>query len=106
MGRTERLAGEAFCRFEDGGEDGAVSGHIFGTYLPGPFDSGELTVKLAEYLAARKGIAIPTVPPSDRAAYRSRQYDLLADAVRESLDMERIYQIMGEYAHEGSAHTD
>ena len=106
MGRTERLEGEAFCRLEDGGEDGATSGHVFGTYLHGLFDSGELTVKLAEYLAARRGIEIPAVRPSDRAAYRGRQYDLLADAVRKSLDMERIYQIMGEYAHEGSAHTD
>ncbi len=106
MGKTERFEGEAFCRFEDGGEDGAISGHVFGTYLHGLFDSGELTVKLAEYLAARRGIEIPAVQPSERAAYRGRQYDLLADAVRKSLDMERIYQIMGEYAHEGSAHTD
>ena len=106
MGKTRRLGGAAFCRFEDGGEDGTAAGHVFGTYLHGLFDSGELTVKLAEYLAARKGIEIPAVQPSDRAAYRSRQYDLLADAVRESLDMGRIYRIMEEYEHEGSAHTD
>ena len=106
MGKTRRLGGAAFCRFEDGGEDGTAAGHVFGTYLHGLFDSGELTVKLAEYLAARKGIEIPALQPSDRAAYRSRQYDLLADAVRESLDMERIYRIMEEYEHEGSAHTD
>ena len=106
MGRTERLGGAAFCGFSDGTEDGAVSGHIFGTYLHGLFDSGELTVKLAEYLAERKGIEIPAAAPSDRAAYRNRQYDLLADAVRKSLDMERIYRIMEEYEHERSAHPD
>ena len=106
MGRTERLGGEAFCRLENGGEDGTVCGHVFGTYLHGLFDSGELTVKLADYLAARKGIDIPAVQLSDRAAYRNRQYDLLADAVRASLDMERIYRIMEEYEHEGQTHRD
>ena len=30
----------------------------------------------------------------DPAVYRERQYDLLADTVRRSLDMQRIYDIM------------
>ena len=51
-------------------------------------------MKLAEYLAARKGIAIPSVTVESRAAYRERQYDLLADAVRKNLDMERVYRIL------------
>lgn len=106
MGQTRRLGGEAFCRLENGGEDGTVSGHVFGTYLHGLFDSGELTEKLADYLAARKGMPLPPVQISNRAAYRNRQYDLLADAVRASLDMERIYRIMEEYEHEGPAHRD
>ena len=106
MGRTARLKGAPFCRLENGEEEGAVSGHVFGTYLHGLFDSGELTQKLAEYLAARKGVEIPSVQLSDRAAYRNRQYDLLADAVRKSLDLERIYQIMEEYEHEGAARRD
>ena len=49
---------------------------------------------------------LPPVQISNRAAYRNRQYDLLADAVRASLDMERIYRIMEEYEHEGPARRD
>ena len=32
----------------------------------------------------------------DREAYKQSQYDLLADSVRESLDMELIYKIIRE----------
>ncbi|EKC56886.1 hypothetical protein LEA_14615 [human gut metagenome] len=32
----------------------------------------------------------------DRAAYKERQYDLLADALRQSLDMKLIYRILQE----------
>jgi adenosylcobyric acid synthase len=103
MGRTDTNGAEPFCRFADGTADGAVCGTIFGTYLHGLFDSGELVERLAQFLAARKGITIPKVHIETRAAYRDRQYDLLAAAVRESLDMRRIYEIMEEYADENAA---
>jgi adenosylcobyric acid synthase len=102
MGQTAANGAPPFCRFEDGGTDGAVCGSVFGTYLHGLFDSGELVEKLALFLAARKGIEIPHVQLETRASYRNRQYDLLADAVREALDMKRIYEIMEEYADEDS----
>ena len=103
MGKTETNGAAPFCRFEDGSADGAVCGHVFGTYLHGLFDSGRLTEKLARCLAARKGITVPDVHIETRAAYRDRQYDLLADAVRESLDIPRIYEIMEEYRDENTA---
>ena len=34
-----------------------MQGNVFGTYLHGLFDSGELTERLAELLCRRKGIA-------------------------------------------------
>ena len=102
MGKTETNAAP-FCRFEDGTTDGAVCGNVFGTYLHGLFDSGELVDRLAQYLAGRKGITVSDKPIEPRAAYRNRQYDLLADAVRESLDMVRIYEIMEEYADENTS---
>ena len=103
MGRTDTKAATAFCRFPDGGTDGAVSGMICGTYLHGLFDSGAAVEKLAAWLAERKGITIPRVHIETRAASRARQYDLLADAVRKALDMQRIYKIMEEYADEDTA---
>lgn len=103
MGRTDAHGAQPFCRFSDGGTDGAVCGSVFGTYLHGLFDSGVLVEKLAAYLARRRGLTIPTVAIETRAAYRNRQYDLLADAVRTALDMKRIYKIMEEYADEDPA---
>ena len=98
MGRTQRLGGEPFCRTSDGEEEGTVEGCVFGTYLHGLFDSGELTEKLASFLAERKGIELPHVKLETRRAWQDRQYDLLADAVRKSLDMAAVYRAMEEYA--------
>ena len=103
MGRTDTGGAQPFCRLENGETDGAVSGNVFGTYLHGLFDSGALVERLAEYLAERKGLEIPQAHIETRAAYRDRQYELLAAAVRESLDMGRIYEIMEEYADETPA---
>ena len=103
MGRTDAHGAQPFCCFSDGGTDGAVCGSVFGTYLHGLFDSGAPVEKLAAYLARRRGLTIPHVAIETRAAYRNRQYDLLADAVRAALDMKRIYEIMEEYADEDPA---
>ena len=97
MGRTT-CRGQPFCRLEDGREDGCIREDVFGTYFHGLFDTGELTAKLAQWLAERKGITIPDFSPEPRILYRNRQYDLLADAVRQSLDMRTIEQAMEAYA--------
>ncbi len=99
MGQTERLGGMPFCRFADGTEDGAAQGLVFGSYLHGLFDSGALTAALAEYLAGRRGLNLAAWTPEPRRAYREREYDRLAAAVRQSLDMDAIYRAMEEYEH-------
>ena len=105
MGRT-RSAASPFCIMEDGTEDGAVAENVFGTYLHGLFDSGELVERVAGWLAERKGIRIPEQKTENRAAYRNRQYDLLADTVRSSLDMKTIEQAMEAFAHDQITGTD
>ena len=72
-----------------------MQGTVFGTYLHGLFDSGELTERLAAYLCARKGIAPEAAAPIPMAAYREQQFDLLADGVRHALDMDAIYAAIG-----------
>jgi adenosylcobyric acid synthase len=84
-----------FCLTEDGRPDGFVLGNVAGTYMHGLFDSGALVDRLASFLADRRGIDLTAGPSEDRQAYRERQYDLLADVVREHLDMDYIYRIMG-----------
>ena len=93
-GRTT-VGGAPFCTLADGTPDGCVQGSVFGTYLHGLFDSGELTEKLAALLCRRKGLAPETAAPLTMQAYREQQFDLLADGVRRALDMSAIYAAMG-----------
>ena len=46
-------------------------------------------------MAARKGITLEMAGQMDYKAYKEEQYDKLAEILRESLDMEKIYEIMG-----------
>ena len=92
---TPAEAAVPFVRFADGTEDGAACGNVCGTYLHGLFD-GALSGKMTELLLRQKGItyeegksAIP-----DAAAFHQTQYDLLADALREHLDLDAVYRIL------------
>ena len=96
MGRTTGAA-EPFCVLEDGQPEGAVSGNVFGTYLHGLFDSGELTEKLADWLLTRKGLKTDEIRVESHREYEERQFDILAAEVRGALDMEAIYRAMAEY---------
>lgn len=79
------------------GTDGlfSIRGRVLGTYLHGLFDLPQVTDALAQLLLAEKGIAwSPEMPGTDAWSYRQLQYDALAHAMRSSLDMERIYEIL------------
>ena len=93
-GRTT-VNGEPFCRLADGTPEGCVCPNVFGTYLHGLFDSGELTQALVKLLCARKGISPRETRPTSMAEYRQAQFDLLADGVRKALDMGAVYRAMG-----------
>ena len=92
-GRTT-VNGEPFCRLADGTPEGCVCKNVFGTYLHGLFDTGELTEKLAAWLLACKGLSAADVRAESHAAYKERQYDLLADAVRTAVDIAAVYRAM------------
>lgn len=96
MGCTQ-TDGTPFCHQENGVPEGCCRSHIFGTYLHGLFDTGELTVKLADWLCMRKGIAPQQAVAVSHAAYQQRQFDVLAEKVREALDMKAVYRLMEEY---------
>ena len=101
MGETARDAdARPFVTLLHGGapvEDGCVGENACGTYLHGVFDAPEAAQRLAEALAARKGVTLEG-QAEEPAVYRERQYDLLADTVRRSLDMQKIYEILEEQA--------
>ncbi|MFA1281932.1 cobyric acid synthase [Citrobacter telavivensis] len=78
--------------------DGAVTadGRVFGTYLHGLFDSDGFTRALINGLRERKGLALLD-PAFQYAQYKSQQFDLLADAMRQHIDIEKIYTIMQQH---------
>ena len=68
--------------------------HIWGTYLHGLFDRGEIVEQLAAYLCGRRHLDCSGEHVPDRDIVKEQQYDLLADAVRKNLDLAAIYRIM------------
>ncbi len=74
---------------------GAQNGNVYGCYIHGIFDSAEISERIVKTLYARKGISYGG-GKTDRKAYKEMQYDILADGVRSSLDMELIYRVLEE----------
>ncbi|MGN0609352.1 MAG: cobyric acid synthase [Oscillospiraceae bacterium] len=74
---------------------GAQIGNVYGCYIHGIFDSAEVSERIVKTLYSRKGIAYGG-GKNDRRAYKEMQYDILADGVRNSLDMELVYRILEE----------
>lgn len=79
--------------------DGATdeSGNVLGTYLHGIFDNGEFTRALIDNLRVRKGLAAWSGERFDYQQHKQQQFDILASAMRENIDIARIYQIMHEH---------
>ncbi|ENN3936817.1 cobyric acid synthase [Salmonella enterica subsp. enterica serovar Typhimurium] len=78
--------------------DGAVTadGLAFGTYLHGLFDSDAFTRAVVNGLRARKGLA-PWETTFCYADHKARQFDLLAEAMRQHIDIDKIYTIMQQH---------
>lgn len=99
MGQTERIQNEA-AEITDGKKPGAVvSGgnkNVYGTYIHGIFDKGEIASAVIHALAARKGIRIENGVFEDYQTFKEKQYDRLADTLRQHLDMEKVYGMLRE----------
>ena len=76
--------------------DGAFAENVYGTYVHGIFDAEGMVSALVQSLAARRGISLDQTEALSLAEYREKQFDLLAAALREHLDMEYIYRVVGE----------
>lgn len=68
-------------------------GNVYGTYVHSIFDHPEITRALMKRLAEREGVTI-NMTPFDLKGYKDRQYDLLAEGVRRTIDMDRLYRII------------
>lgn len=94
QGQSTLHGGQPFLQL-DCGMDGCWQENVYGSYLHGLFDSDSFRRALLAAICERKGITLPAAAIAWRD-YREQQYDKLADAVRASLDMKAIYQILEE----------
>lgn len=78
---------------EDGSPAGAISpdGWVFGSYLHGLFHGDEFRRKLLANVAARRGKPYQPSPTHDGDA----AFDRVADVLRSSLDVPRIFALVG-----------
>lgn len=76
--------------------DGYSRGNVYGTYIHGIFDRKGVAEGVAESLAEKKGVSLKEIRSKSLKEWKEEQYDLLADALREHLDMKAIYQILEE----------
>ncbi len=97
MGST-LAAGEVeyLLESEAGKADGAFKGNVYGSYVHGIFDQGKIAYTIVKALADQKGVSLAENTSESYQAFKESQYDLLADAVREHMDMEAVYGMLRE----------
>ena len=70
--------------------------NIYGSYVHGLFDEGTIANSMIQTLAEKKGIEIESGEFEDYQTFKDKQYDKLADTLRMYLNMEEIYEMLGE----------
>ena len=90
---------EYLCHITDQAEnqkaDGICAGNVYGTYVHGVFDADGIAAKIVEALATKKGISMEAVTQQNYQEFKETQYDKLAKTLREYLDMDAVYRMMG-----------
>ena len=70
--------------------------NVYGSYVHGLFDTGEIANTILQTLAQRKGITIEEGSFEDYQSFKEKQYDKLADTLRMYMDMEEVYGMLQE----------
>lgn len=100
MGESAVNTEEAFAKVRntaDGTEymDGCVRGNVAGTYLHGIFDIQEFSDSFVRMLCKRRGISPDSGTHISYDMYKQGEYDKLADVIRDNMDMDYIYSVIG-----------
>ena len=93
MGKSE-FSVPCMTKLSNGKQDGISQGDVYGSYIHGIFD--KCADKIVKCLCDKKGIDSTKIKSIDMAELKEREYDRLADMVRESLDMDLIYKIINK----------
>ena len=93
MGKTTLHKGaSAFATLDSAAPDGSVKGSVLGCYVHGLFDDdlGEALVRMLTGSSHEEN-SVSSISAYD---YKQLQYDKLADALRTSLNMQSVYEII------------
>ena len=72
----------------------AGAGNVYGSYVHGIFDTPGISDTILKAVCTKKGIDFNALDTFDVSEYKERQYDMLADAVRNGLDMDFVYRVL------------
>lgn len=89
MGQSTEME---MTELDNGKYDGYCQNNVYGSYVHGIFD--KCAAQIIKCLCYEKGIDMGEISNIDNDALREKEYDRLADMVRENIDMEMIYKIL------------
>lgn len=98
LGRTHLAEGtEPLIQLSHDYQDGAISedGRCWGTYLHGIFHNRNFTRSWLNEVRQEKGVPVVDEAVLTEKERREQAYGALGKIVRENLDMDKIYEIMG-----------
>ncbi len=72
---------------------GSYNGNVYGCYVHGIFDSPDVSERIVRRLFESKGIKY-TGGKTDRYEYKEKQFDILANNVRNNINMDLLYKII------------
>ena len=87
---------EEFSGVTEEKTDGVNSENVYGTYVHGFFDSQNILEKIISSIAKQKGLDNTSIKVLNMREYKEKQYDILADTIRQNIDMNKIYKILKE----------
>ena len=74
--------------------NGSCKGKVYGTYVHGIFDRESVRTAFLDALAQHKGVCLETNGLPDRKAYKESQYESLAQAIRQHVNLKQVYNIL------------
>ena len=76
--------------------DGCQQGSVYGTYVHGILDHDAVAGAIVRALARKKGVDVAQLGRVSGEEHKQQQYDLLAQTLRDHMDMEAVYRILKE----------
>ena len=70
--------------------------NVYGSYIRGIFDTADVAKVIVDYIADKKGIDVNDSAIVSYESFKEKQYDRLADTLREYLDMDAVYGMLRE----------